>query len=95
MRGRIRLTKLMACLQTLGALHVLCEGGGELAASLLAAKLVDEAVIFLAPVFLGGDGVASVGGVGLRLGGLPRWRVVEQRLCGGDVLVCVRPDGKR
>ena len=94
-RGRVRLTRLMACLQTLGALHVLCEGGGELAASLLAAKLVDEAWIFLAPAFLGGGGVAAVGGDGWRLAGLPRWRVVEQRLSGGDVLVRVRPDGKR
>ncbi len=93
--GRVSLTSLMERLQTLGALHVLCEGGGELASSLLAERLVDEAWIFLAPLFLGGDGVAAVAGAGWRLTGLPRWRVIEQRLCGKDLLVRVRPEGKR
>jgi len=44
--------------------NVLVEGGGELAAALLRAGLVDEVHWFVAPKLLGGDGRASLGSIG-------------------------------
>lgn len=40
---------------------ILCEGGGVLAASLLAADLVDELVVFVAPKVFGAGGVPAFG----------------------------------
>jgi diaminohydroxyphosphoribosylaminopyrimidine deaminase/5-amino-6-(5-phosphoribosylamino)uracil reductase len=46
--------------------EVLVEGGGELAAALLRAGLVDEIHWFTAPVLIGGDGRPALGPLGLR-----------------------------
>jgi diaminohydroxyphosphoribosylaminopyrimidine deaminase/5-amino-6-(5-phosphoribosylamino)uracil reductase len=83
----VSLPALMRSLKALGVLHVLCEGGGELAASLIKAGLVDEIVMFTAPVVIGGNGVAAVGGAGWALSAAPRFRIVETRMVGGDILV--------
>lgn len=45
-----------------GVKHLLCEGGSKLNATLLAAGLVDEVFITLAPCLLGGDGPAAIEG---------------------------------
>ena len=50
---------LLTDLHGRGVTRVLCEGGGRLAASLLAARLVDRIHLFVAPVFVGGDGVPA------------------------------------
>jgi diaminohydroxyphosphoribosylaminopyrimidine deaminase / 5-amino-6-(5-phosphoribosylamino)uracil reductase len=47
-----------------GALHVLVEGGARLFASLLAARLPDELVLFQSPKLLGGDALSWVGELG-------------------------------
>ena len=46
-----------------GLTRVLVEGGGQLAASLLKAGLVDRLVWFRAPIVLGGDGVPALAGL--------------------------------
>lgn len=70
-----------------GITRVFCEGGGHLAAGLLDAGAVDELVGYTAGVVLGGDGRAAVGPMGLtRLDHAPRFRLVECRPLGGDVL---------
>jgi diaminohydroxyphosphoribosylaminopyrimidine deaminase/5-amino-6-(5-phosphoribosylamino)uracil reductase len=48
-----------------GLTRVLAEGGGALAASLIAAGLVDRLVWFRAPVVLGAEGVPAVAGLDL------------------------------
>ena len=48
------LPALLPRLGTLGALHILCEGGGGLASSLVRARLVDELILILAPKLLSG-----------------------------------------
>lgn len=69
-----------------GITRVLCEGGGQLAAALLAEGLVDELVGHTAGVILGGDGRAAVAPMELAaLADAPRFRLAETRALGGDV----------
>ena len=86
----VSLTALLEALQARGIMHVLCEGGGVLAGSLLKAGLVDEWVLFVAPLILGAQGLASVGGVSWALAKAPRLHVVESGLVGGDVMIRLR-----
>ncbi|MCC3290875.1 bifunctional diaminohydroxyphosphoribosylaminopyrimidine deaminase/5-amino-6-(5-phosphoribosylamino)uracil reductase RibD [Arthrobacter sp. zg-Y1110] len=63
-----------AGLYTRGVRHVLIEGGATLTSAFLRAGLVDELVVYTAPLLLGA-GTASVAGLGVQtLGHAPRWR---------------------
>lgn len=67
---------------------VLVEGGGTLAASLLRAGLVDKVAHFIAPAYIGGDGVPSMGGLGVRdVGKALRLTGVKTRRAGCDIVV--------
>ena len=80
------LSEALAELGRRGLTRVLCEGGGQLAAGLLAAGLVDELVGYTAGVVLGGDGRAAIGPLGLQhLTDAPRFRLAETRPLGGDL----------
>lgn len=90
--GHVSLSALMSRLGRMGLLHVLCEGGGELAAGLIRSNQVDQYLFFLAPRLLGGGGsVPSVGGWGWTLSGAPRLRYTEVRRMGEDILVRAEP----
>ena len=66
--GRVDLRALMIELAEMGINSVLLEGGGELAASMLSAGLVDRGIIFLAPKIAGGrDAKTPVEGEGIEL----------------------------
>jgi diaminohydroxyphosphoribosylaminopyrimidine deaminase/5-amino-6-(5-phosphoribosylamino)uracil reductase len=94
-RGRgVSLQALMRTLHDAGLLHVVCEGGGQLAGALLAAGLVDEWVLFVAPKALG-EGVPALGGVKWRLSAAPSWRVTEVARSGEDMLIRAAPAPKR
>jgi diaminohydroxyphosphoribosylaminopyrimidine deaminase/5-amino-6-(5-phosphoribosylamino)uracil reductase len=88
--GRVDLRVLMRRLAELGALRVLCEGGGELAAGLLETGLADELILFAAPLVLGGAGVGAVGGRGWLLRNAPRFRTVEADRVGSDIMLRAR-----
>ncbi len=60
--GRLDLGDALRALALRGITRVLAEAGPKLAASLLAADLVDEAVLFRAPATLGPDAVDAVEG---------------------------------
>lgn len=82
----------LATLGRRGITRVLCEGGGRLAASLLAANLVDELAVFSAGLTLGSDGRAGIGALGLAaLADAPRFELAEMRAVGGDSLTLWRP----
>lgn len=69
-----------------GLTRVFCEGGGALAASLLAADLVDELVVFSAGKVIGAEGYPGVGAMGVgRLAAAPQFELAEQCAVGSDV----------
>jgi diaminohydroxyphosphoribosylaminopyrimidine deaminase/5-amino-6-(5-phosphoribosylamino)uracil reductase len=86
-RQGVSLSALMRRLAGLGVMSVLVEGGGALAESLLKACLVDEVVMFIAPLVIGGGGVDAVGGQGWALNRAPRLHVQEVRRSGEDVMI--------
>ena len=78
---------MMQRLAERGLTRVFCEGGGSLAASLLAADLVDEVVGFTAGVVLGAEGTPGVGAMGLgRLADAPRFKLIESTQVGVDLM---------
>jgi len=85
--ARVSLTALIKTLHAQGIMHVVCEGGGVLVGSLLKASLVDEMVMFVAPVILGAQGFASIGAVSWALAKAPRMKLVESSRVGDDVMI--------
>jgi len=79
-----------ACLEILaksGITRVLCEGGGALAASLLAADLVDELHLFTAGLAIGADGRPLLADLGVnRLGDAPNLSLQSHQSIGNDLL---------
>jgi diaminohydroxyphosphoribosylaminopyrimidine deaminase/5-amino-6-(5-phosphoribosylamino)uracil reductase len=62
---RLDIRNVMAEVSAHGITRLLVEGGGSLAASLLANDLVDELAWFRAPSIMGDDGLSSVAALGL------------------------------
>ncbi len=68
-----------------GITRILCEGGATLAASLIAARLVDEIALFHGAALLGAEGRPVVGPLGLpTLADAPRPQLLEVRTAGVD-----------
>ncbi|HBA85890.1 MAG TPA: bifunctional diaminohydroxyphosphoribosylaminopyrimidine deaminase/5-amino-6-(5-phosphoribosylamino)uracil reductase RibD [Verrucomicrobia bacterium] len=90
-KGLISLKHLLQALGKLSLLHVLCEGGGELAAGLIADGLVDDYLFFVSPCLLGGRARNAVAGAGWKLGKNPQlvYRRVEK--VGRDLLIRAAP----
>lgn len=77
----------MAELGSRGLTRIFCEGGGALAASLLRADMVDQLIGYTAGMVLGAEGRPSVAGLHLaRLADAPRFRLVESRRIGADLM---------
>lgn len=78
-----------AMLRTLGEAgltSVFCEGGGQLAASLLLAGLADRLVTFTAGLALGAEGRPALGPMGIAaLSAGPRFALVEHETLGPDI----------
>ncbi len=85
--GRVDLKRALAVLAERGTTRLLVEGGGELAAALLRADLVDRLACFRAPKLIGGDGVSAAAGFGLEhLDEAPRFRLESGQSLGEDRL---------
>lgn len=84
-------TILRELAQKYDVMHVLCEGGGELAGSLIRAGLVDEFAIFIAPSLLGGDGIPMVGKTGWPLTAMPQLQFQTVEPCGKDLFIQAFP----
>ena len=88
------LNAAMQLLAMRGLTRILCEGGAELAAALIRAKLVDEIAHFTAGALIGAEGTAALGPLGLTaLADVPR--LVQEGLCrvGVDTLTLWRFNG--
>jgi diaminohydroxyphosphoribosylaminopyrimidine deaminase/5-amino-6-(5-phosphoribosylamino)uracil reductase len=69
-----------------GVERVLCEGGGQLAASLIAAEAVDRIEWFRAPIVLGGKGRPAIAALDVvSLSRAPAFRRVAIRELGPDI----------
>lgn len=78
---------VLAAMAERGLTRVFCEGGGSLAASLLAHDLVDELVGMTAGLALGAEGLPAIGAMGLdALSEAQRFTLAECRPIGADVL---------
>jgi diaminohydroxyphosphoribosylaminopyrimidine deaminase/5-amino-6-(5-phosphoribosylamino)uracil reductase len=78
---------MLASLGGEGLTRLFCEGGGELAAALLNADLVDELVLFTGGVALGADGRSAVAALGLSaLADAPGFRLSSIEAVGSDTM---------
>ena len=94
--GRVDVTDLAARLFAMDVMAMLVEGGGELHASFVEAKLVDRLAVFIAPRLIGGAmAPTAVGGRGLALPEALRLESPSVRSVGDDWLIegDVRPPG--
>jgi diaminohydroxyphosphoribosylaminopyrimidine deaminase/5-amino-6-(5-phosphoribosylamino)uracil reductase len=84
-QGRVDIPALFALLGKEGFTRVLVEGGADVAASLVSTELLDEVVLFRAPVVVGPDGVRALGGYALSaIERSPRYRQIETAIVGED-----------
>lgn len=88
-KGRVDLRGLLSELARRKIVHVLVEGGGELAASLFEGGLADRILFFIAPKIVGGRrAVTSAEGEGSEtMDGATRVRNMHFRKSGEDILV--------
>jgi len=85
--GAIDMAAAMQRLGQAGLTRIFCEGGGALAATLLAADLVDDLVGFTAGLAIGAEGLPAIGALGLAdLSGAPRFALHATRAIGPDIL---------
>ncbi len=79
-----------------GITRLMVEGGAQIAASLLRADLVDRLVWAHAPTVMGGDGWPAAQAFGFEtLAEIPRFRRIDTRPCGDDVLTEMTRIGRR
>lgn len=84
--GSLSLPDLLDSAARAGVKTLMVEGGGEIAAAFVRAGLVDRIEWFRAPVLLGGDGRACLGGLGLaKLLEAPTYTRTGLRELGPDV----------
>jgi diaminohydroxyphosphoribosylaminopyrimidine deaminase/5-amino-6-(5-phosphoribosylamino)uracil reductase len=85
--GRLDIGAVLQALGTRGITRLLVEGGPIVAASLLAADLVDAAVLLHGPNPIGPDGIDAIAGLPLEaLTGAPQLRLVGSEAVGSDTL---------
>ena len=85
-------TALQQIYSRLGLLQILCEGGGQLAAGLIAVGMVDEMKLFMSGRVLGANAVPVVGAVkGWNMQRHPLFKWTDVLMAGEDVLLTGRP----
>jgi diaminohydroxyphosphoribosylaminopyrimidine deaminase / 5-amino-6-(5-phosphoribosylamino)uracil reductase len=91
--GTRDLGTILASLDARGIRRVYVEGGPTIASAVIAAGLADEVLVFIAPVLIGGPGLA-IGDLGVAtIGEAPRLTVRSVEQLGDDLLVTARPTG--
>ncbi|MGH8033131.1 MAG: bifunctional diaminohydroxyphosphoribosylaminopyrimidine deaminase/5-amino-6-(5-phosphoribosylamino)uracil reductase RibD [Luteimonas sp.] len=91
--GRLDLDAVLRELAVRGINEVQVEAGATLAGALLTANLVDELLLYLAPVLLGDRARALLGGLGIdAMAQRLRLRTVDTRRIGDDLRLLLQPD---
>jgi len=86
------LKAVLAVLAEREIVSVLLEGGATLAGSFLTARLIDRVVGYVAPVLIGGDGLAALAGPGApAIDAAMRFRLDAITAIGPDVRLVARP----
>jgi len=84
--GTLATRPALAALAARGLTRILCEGGGTLAARLVAETLVDDLALYSAGCLIGADGIPALGPLGLAaLKDAPRPTLTETRTLGPDL----------
>jgi len=85
--AHLDLTATFRSLAAEGLTRLLIEAGGQFAAALIRARLVDELALFQAGCLIGSEGREMLGPLGLdALKDAPRPRLIEATTCGPDTL---------
>lgn len=85
--GRVNIRDALSKLADRGITRVLCEGGSQIATSLLRDNLVDDIVCFTAGLNIGNEGLSSVGHLEIRkISKAPRFRLKTTYPIGQDIL---------
>ena len=85
--GTLSPLAMMQALGREGLTRVYCEGGGQLAAALLRADMVDHISGYTAGVMLGAEGLSGLGPMGLdHLADAPRFTLKDVKALGGDTV---------
>lgn len=83
--GQVDPSAALQALAARGLTRILCEGGGQLAASLITARLVDDLATYHAGALIGADGRPALAALGLKtLAEAPRLTLRESQTLGGD-----------
>jgi diaminohydroxyphosphoribosylaminopyrimidine deaminase/5-amino-6-(5-phosphoribosylamino)uracil reductase len=89
--GQVELHSVLSDLARRGVNELHVEGGERLNAALIAADLVDEYLIYLAPKLLGpGRSMAALPALG-RLSEAPSLKFIDTAICGDDLRIVARP----
>jgi len=89
--GRIGLADALGALGKRGITRLLVEGGGQFAAALVRARLVDRLTWVHAPLLLGGDSIPAIGEFGLEaLSDAPKFERLSTQSVADDVLTLLR-----
>lgn len=87
-QGRVAFRRVLRRLAREGVLSVMVEGGAVTAGRAISEKVVDKALCFYAPKFIGAEGLPMVGELGVtRLRRCPQLGNPEVRRLGDDILV--------
>ncbi len=90
--GELDINDLARMLSRNGLTRVLCEGGGQLAASLIQAELVDRLILHSAGLLLGSKGLSGIGALPFSsLADFPRFELQSTQQLGGDVETIWKP----
>jgi len=88
--GRLDLAAALKLIAARGITRLMVEGGPILAAALLAADLIDEAVLFHSPTVVGANGVDALEGMALAaLTASPRLKCVASESVGADTRMVI------
>ena len=84
---RLSLPAVFKALAARNIMHVLCEGGGQLAGELVKRQLCDRILLFVAPSFLGYNGAPVLGGASWNMKNLSVGKMARVETLGSDLLI--------